>query len=140
MRGSKNMTNALSESGEPRLTKRSGEVVRGADPSSAGAWRRAAARSAGLHELFAADHAHRAPARQLRTVRMPLFPSYVFVRLDLERDRWRSVNGTYGVARLVMADGRPVPVPKGVVKSLLDLRDANGVVRLDHNLSIGQEG
>src|SRR3954470_12878543 len=77
-------------------------------------------------------------ARQLRTVRTPLFPSYVFVRLDLERDRWRSVNGTYGVARLVMANGRPVPVPKGVVESLLGLRDANGVVRLDHSLSIGQ--
>jgi transcription elongation factor/antiterminator RfaH len=77
-------------------------------------------------------------ARQLRTVRTPLFPSYVFVRLDLERDRWRSVNGTYGVARLVMADGRPVPVPKGVVESLLDLRDATGVVRLDHDLSVGQ--
>ena len=77
-------------------------------------------------------------ARQLRTVRTPLFPSYVFVRLDLERDRWRSVNGTYGVARLVMADGRPVPVPTGVVESLLDLRDATGVVRLDHDLSVGQ--
>ena len=77
-------------------------------------------------------------ARQLRTVTAPLFPSYVFVRLDLERDRWRSVNGTYGVARLVMADGRPVPVPKGVVESLFTLRDANGVVRLDYDLSIGQ--
>jgi len=77
-------------------------------------------------------------ARQLRTVRTPLFPSYVFVRLDLERDRWRSVNGTYGVARLVMANGRPVPVPKGVVESLLHMRDVNGVVRLDNDLSIGQ--
>src|SRR5688572_18745613 len=48
-------------------------------------------------------------ARQLRTVRTPLFPSYAFVRLDVERDRWRSINGTYGVARLVIADGRPVP-------------------------------
>jgi len=77
-------------------------------------------------------------ARRLRTIKAPLFPSYIFVRLDLERDRWRSVNGTYGVARLLMAHGRPVPVPKGVVKSLLDLRDANGVVRLDSDLSIGQ--
>src|SRR3954467_6646378 len=77
-------------------------------------------------------------ARQLRTVRAPLFPSYVFVRLDLERDRWRSVNGTYGVASLVMADGRAVPVPRGVVEALLELRDANGVVRLDNDLSVGQ--
>src|SRR3954462_10228512 len=77
-------------------------------------------------------------ARRLRTVRIPLFPSYTFVSLDLERDRWRSVNGTFGVARLVMAHERPVPVPTGVVESFLDLQGANGVVRLDHELSVGQ--
>src|SRR4051812_30464370 len=77
-------------------------------------------------------------ARRLRTVRTPLFPSYAFVSLDLERDRWLSVNGTFGVARLVMAHGRPVPVPPGVVESFLDLQDANGVVRLDHDLFVGQ--
>src|SRR3954453_10602800 len=77
-------------------------------------------------------------ARRLRTVRTPLFPAYAFVSLDLERERWRSVNGTFGVARLVMAHERPVPVPPGVVESLLNLRDANGVVRLDHDLSVGQ--
>ena len=39
-------------------------------------------------------------ARQLRTVRAPLFPRYLFVILDLERDRWLSVRSTVGVSRL----------------------------------------
>ncbi len=36
-------------------------------------------------------------ARKLRQVRAPLFPGYLFVQLDLTRDRWRAVNSTYGV-------------------------------------------
>ena len=36
-------------------------------------------------------------ARQLRTVRAPLFPRYLFVELDLARDRWLSIRSTIGV-------------------------------------------
>jgi hypothetical protein len=36
-----------------------------------------------------------------------LFPRYMFMILDLPRDRWRSVNGTYGVDRLLMRSGDP---------------------------------
>src|SRR5690242_15622844 len=51
-------------------------------------------------------------ARQLRTVRAPLFPSYLFVVLDLGRDRWLSVRSTIGVAHMIShRDGRPIPVP-----------------------------
>src|SRR5262245_48891817 len=52
-------------------------------------------------------------ARQLRTVHAPLFPRYLFVILDLERDRWLSVRSTIGVSRLFSPqDGLPVPVPE----------------------------
>ncbi len=37
-------------------------------------------------------------ARRLRVTLSAFFPGYLFVRLDLARDRWRSVNGTLGVA------------------------------------------
>src|SRR6266540_2569590 len=50
-------------------------------------------------------------ARKLRTVTAPVFPRYLFVALNLERDRWRSVNSTRGIASLFMAHDRPVPVP-----------------------------
>ena len=70
-------------------------------------------------------------ARQLRTVRAPLFPRYLFVTLDLERDRWLSVRSTVGVSSLFTTqDGRPVPVPVGIVESLIEQcrrqRDALG--------------
>ena len=50
-------------------------------------------------------------ARKLSTVTAAFFPGYLFVLLDLNRDRWRSVNGTFGISTLVMAGELPCPVP-----------------------------
>src|SRR5262249_33666142 len=77
-------------------------------------------------------------ARQLKTVRAPLFPRYLFVILDLERDRWLSVRSTVGIASLFSSrDGRPVPVPIGIVESLI-ARSEDGLTRLDTRLVKGQ--
>ena len=58
-------------------------------------------------------------ARQLRTVRAPLFPRYIFLILDLGRDRWLSVRSTVGVSSLYTCEDRPVPVPEGIVETLI---------------------
>jgi transcriptional antiterminator RfaH len=57
-------------------------------------------------------------ARKRTTALSPLFPNYVFVRLDLSRDHWRKVNGTRGVVRLLASGDAPLPVPRGVVEEL----------------------
>ncbi len=69
-------------------------------------------------------------ARKLRNVLAPLFPGYAFVILDLSRDRWRSVNGSIGVASLIMGAERPIPVPCGIVEALVIATEASGLVRL----------
>ena len=68
-------------------------------------------------------------ARKFETVLAPLFPRYMFIALDLRRDRWRSVNGTFGVDRLLMRGGEPEPVPHGLVEQLTEVASADGVVR-----------
>lgn len=78
-------------------------------------------------------------ARKFRTVRAPLFPNYLFVALDLQRHRWRSVNGTFGVARLLMMGELPTPVPAGVVEPLVALSDASGLIHFDKGLKPGQK-
>lgn len=78
-------------------------------------------------------------ARKLRTVRAPVFPGYIFVVLDLDRDPWRSVNGTFGVARLVMGGDRPQPVPRGVVEGLVLLTDETSLINRSNDLAVGQE-
>lgn len=57
---------------------------------------------------------------------MPLFPRYIFVELELDKQRWRSVNGTLGVRRLLGADPElPDRVPEDVA-STLRFRSARG--------------
>jgi transcription elongation factor/antiterminator RfaH len=76
-------------------------------------------------------------ARKLTTVRSPLFPGYLFIALDLKRDRWLSVRSTIGVLRLFMQDDRPAPVPVGIVESLIAHSDGD-LTRLDDGLVEGQ--
>ena len=59
-------------------------------------------------------------ARKIQNVLAPLFPGYLFVIVDLSRDRWRSINGTAGVASLIMNADLPMCVPHGVVEAIID--------------------
>jgi transcriptional antiterminator RfaH len=73
-------------------------------------------------------------ARKFRMVRAPLFPNYLFVALDLQRHRWRSVNGTFGVVRLLMIGEFPALVPAGIVEPLMALSDFSGLIHFDKGL------
>jgi transcription elongation factor/antiterminator RfaH len=77
-------------------------------------------------------------ARRIETVLAPFFPGYIFVTLDLSRDRWRSVNGTYGVASLVMQGDRPAPVHGGVIEALQNSSGEDGVLHYEADLQPGQ--
>jgi transcriptional antiterminator RfaH len=97
------------------------------------------------HQLAAQGFEHFLPqilktirhARKMRTVRAPLFPGYLFVRLDLTRDRWRSVNGTFGVVRMIMNGELPAPVLAGVVEALQANSDARGLLKGGIDLTVG---
>ena len=80
----------------------------------------------------------RSHARKFETVLAPLFPRYMFIVLDLTRDRWRSVNGTLGVERLLMRGSEPEPVPRGLVEQLAGAAGADGVVSCGRELKEGQ--
>jgi transcriptional antiterminator RfaH len=77
-------------------------------------------------------------ARKTMAVQAPAFPGYLFVALDLQRDRWRSINGTFGVVSLIMAEERPVAVPRSVVETIIDYTDESGICRFDRDLAEGQ--
>jgi transcription elongation factor/antiterminator RfaH len=77
-------------------------------------------------------------ARQLRTVWAPLFPRYIFIILDLGRDRWLSVRSTVGVSSLFTCNDRPVPVPAGVVEALIERTDEANLTLFAAGLTKGQ--
>ena len=57
-------------------------------------------------------------ARRVRDVIVPLFPRYIFVEIDMQVQRWRSINGTRGVSYLVSMGDRPAAVPDGIVDEI----------------------
>ena len=69
-------------------------------------------------------------ARRLDTVLAPLFPRYLFVRLDLSSQTWRSIIGTYGVVRLLCNGDMPLAVPEGLVEEMMQRRDESGTIVL----------
>ena len=78
-------------------------------------------------------------ARRLRDTLQPLFPGYIFIIIDLSKHRWRSINGTFGVASLIMGAEHPRPVPPGVVEALVESCESGGAVRVEDSLEVGQK-
>lgn len=83
----------------------------------------------------------RRQSRGMHSVISPFFPGYLFVALDLERQRWRSINGTIGVVRLVSvgrnSNGLPTPLPSGLVERIQEASGPDGEVRFAEQFSIG---
>ena len=69
-------------------------------------------------------------ARKVEVVVRPLFPRYLFVALDLARDRWRSIQSTFGVLGLVRSGEQLAPLPTEVLEAIRAREDALGHVML----------
>lgn len=69
----------------------------------------------------------------------PLFPSYVFVLFDPERDQWRCINGTFGVIRLISNGDVPAAVPDGVVEALQQRTCDDGALNWTSTLQVGDQ-
>ena len=70
-------------------------------------------------------------ARKREVVPAPLFPGYLFVRLDLSQQRWRSINGTFGVSQLICYGDRPAAAPAGIVEELMTRENEDGLITLE---------
>lgn len=70
-------------------------------------------------------------ARRVDEVIRPLFPRYLFVHFDAERDRWRSINGTFGVGYLICHGDTPVELPPAIVEEISGRKGSDGFVALD---------
>jgi transcriptional antiterminator RfaH len=57
-------------------------------------------------------------ARQTRNVLSPLFPGYVFIRLDPRVEPWRSIDSTTGIRNLVRFGDYPAVVPADFITGL----------------------
>jgi len=68
----------------------------------------------------------------------PLFPGYIFLRLDPEAGLWRAVNSTRGLTRVVQTDPRgPAPLPDALIDGLRARCDARGRLAVGPELAPG---
>jgi transcriptional antiterminator RfaH len=74
-------------------------------------------------------------ARRVETIAAPLFPRYMFVAIDMAVQRWRSVQSTIGVARLVCHGDDPAEVPDSVIRDLKLGQDDKGFVQFERKPS-----
>jgi transcriptional antiterminator RfaH len=70
-------------------------------------------------------------ARKVDFTAKPLFPRYMFVAIDVATQRWRSIQSTFGVSRLVTHGDEPAALPEGVVRALKAREDDRGFVKMD---------
>jgi transcriptional antiterminator RfaH len=70
-------------------------------------------------------------ARRTETVAAPLFPRYLFVAINVTRQRWRSIYSTIGISRLICAGDTPTSVADDIIATLKRREDAGGFVKLE---------
>lgn len=77
-------------------------------------------------------------AGKLIQTRKALFPGYMFISFNQDFVRWRTVNSTTGVSRLVsFTDGLPAQVPSGLISNLMRRCDPSGKLQPPQLLATG---
>jgi len=69
-------------------------------------------------------------ARRSEIVLRPLFPGYLFVQIDPEMHRWRSINGTVGVRQILTDGNAPRYVADDIIDEIVAREDETGAVKL----------
>ena len=69
-------------------------------------------------------------ARRVESVLRPLFPRYLFVRLDVLSQPWRPILSTFGVHTMVSGAEGPRAIGDDIIQALRARADADGVFEI----------
>ena len=75
-------------------------------------------------------HKTRRHARRVETVLRPLFPRYLFVRLDLSSQSWRPILSTFGVHNIIADGDGPLAIGDDPIAALRKRADSEGVFEI----------
>ena len=75
-------------------------------------------------------HKTRRHARRVETVLRPLFPRYLFVRLDLSSQSWRPILSTFGVHNIIADGDGPLAIGDDIIAALRERADSEGVFEI----------
>lgn len=97
-----------------------------------------------MNQGFKVYHPEMIEVRQRKgqpiNVIVPLFAGYMFVRFDIDKDRWRAIGNTKGVHSLLTATEHSVcPLPKHFVEDLMKQRDKTGMLPTEKAYAVVRE-
>ena len=69
-------------------------------------------------------------AGRVDIVAAPFFPRYLFVAVDIATQRWRAIQSTIGVSRLVCNGDEPAVVPDRVIAQIQQSEDERGYLKV----------
>ena len=75
-------------------------------------------------------HKTRRHARRVESVLRPLFPRYLFVRLDLSSQPWRPILSTFGVHNIIADGDGPLAIGNDIIAALRARADTEGVFEI----------
>ena len=84
----------------------------------------------GFDTYFPRYRKQRRHARRCEEVQAPLFPRYLFVRMDSGTQNWQTINYTRGVQNLICQNGAPISVPEGTVDEIRAREDDSGMIKM----------
>jgi len=75
-------------------------------------------------------------ARKITIEIKPLFPRYIFVKLNLDTQRWSVINSTYGVKNLLIMNNEPIKIANDIINKLKSYEDEQGIIIFYPNESL----
>lgn len=85
-------------------------------------------RKQGFETFLPRIRKRRRHARRVDSILAPMFPRYLFVKMDTSASRWRAINGTFGVSRLLCHGDEPTSMPDGAVKEIMERVGEDGAI------------
>ena len=70
-------------------------------------------------------------ARKRDMVKSPLFPRYIFIAFDLDKQRWQSINSTIGINHIICQGDKPAILTNSVVNEIRNREDEMGNVSIN---------
>ena len=71
---------------------------------------------------------------------IPVFPRYLFTKINLLADNWSSIKSTYGVNKIVMFSGEFPSIPSKIITGIKEKLDKSGVYKEDVSYEDYQQG
>jgi transcriptional antiterminator RfaH len=78
-------------------------------------------------------------ASQFIDVTRPLFPGYLFIKFDREKNKWQKINYTYGVSRLITFNSTLKSIPTTIVEDLIKRCDTLGKISPVKKIAVGDK-